>query len=266
MTMRPTHGELSQPQAPHSAQSQEQSAQPQSSSEQQTQQHRQNVGERERWLSMGAGALMALAGLQRRSLPGLLMAGLGGLLIKRGATGQCELYQMLGIDTAEPMGARPEDYFDHGIHVAESFTIARPPQELYAYWRNFENLPRIMRHLESVTVIDDKRSHWVAHAPTLYGGRVEWEAEIINDEPDYLIAWQSLPGADVHNAGSVRFIDAGERGTEVKVVIEYLPPAGRVGQWIASLTGQEPQQQIREDLQNFKHRIESGEMPPTETL
>jgi uncharacterized membrane protein len=93
-----------------------------------------------------------------------------------------------------------------------------------------------MSHLESVAVVDDKRSHWVAKAPAIAGGKVEWDAEIINDEPNALIAWRSLENADVDNAGSVRFVPApGDRGTEVKVVIDYIPPAGRVGKWVAKL-------------------------------
>ena len=120
-------------------------------------------------------------------------------------------------------------------------TINRTPWDLYQFWRNFENLPRFMKHLKSVKVLDEKRSHWVAKAPA--GRTVEWDAEIINDEPNALIAWRSLGGADVDNAGSVRFVPGPEgRGTEVRVVIDYIPPAGRVGKWVAEALRQEPRQ------------------------
>jgi uncharacterized membrane protein len=218
----------------------------------------QNVARKERWISIGAGSLLAVVGLQRRSFPGLILAGIGAAMIHRGVTGTCNLYSALGINTADDDGAQPEDFFDRGIHVVESQIIAKPPRELYDYWRQLDNLPRLMSHLDSVTVIDETRSHWVAKAPAVVGGQVEWDAEIINDEPNLVIAWKSLPGADVDNTGSVRFIDAGDGRTEVRVTIEYLPPAGRLGKWIATLFGEEPHQQVRDDLLNFKQTMESG--------
>ena len=222
----------------------------------------QNVSDTERTVSTAAGALLAIAGLTRRDVPGLVMAAVGGGLIYRGVTGWCHLYEALGMNTAtgESPAAAPTDYFEHGIHVEESFTIDKSPWELYQYWRNFENLPRIMSHLESVTVIDERRSHWVAKAPAIAGGKVEWDAEIINDEPNALIAWRSLENADVDNAGSVRFVPTADgNGTDVKVVIDYIPPAGRVGKWVAKLFGEAPDQQIREDLRKFKRVMETGE-------
>ena len=222
----------------------------------------QNVGDTERTISTAAGAVLAIAGLARRGLPGLVMAAVGGGLIYRGVSGWCYLYEALGMNTAtgESPAAAPTDYFEHGIHVEESFTINKSPWELYQYWRNFENLPRIMSHLESVLVIDDKRSHWVAKAPAIAGGTVEWDAEIINDEPNALIAWRSLENADVDNAGSVRFVPAADGlGTDVKVVIDYIPPAGRVGKWVAKLFGEAPDQQIRDDLRKFKRVMETGD-------
>jgi len=225
-----------------------------------------NVGPTERTVSAAAGALLALAGLSRRSVGGLALAALGGGLIYRGVSGNCPAYRAAGIDTAhgESPAASPEDYFEHGIHVEQSFTVNKSPWELYQYWRDFTNLPQIMSHLESVDVIDEKRSHWVAKAPAIAGGKVEWDAEIINDEPNALIAWRSLENADVDNAGSVRFVPApGDRGTEVKVVIDYIPPAGRVGKWVAKLFGEAPDQQIQEDLRKFKRVMETGEFATT---
>lgn len=220
-----------------------------------------NVGQTERWISGAAGALCAAAGLSRKSPAGLALAAVGGALLYRGVAGHCPMYRGLGISTSD-RPAEPEDYFERGIHVAQAMTIQKSPQELYQYWRDFANLPRIMTHLEGVNVIDDRRSHWVAKTPSIAGGKIEWDAEIINDEPDALIAWRSLQGADVDNAGSVRFLPAlGDRGTEVKVVIDYIPPGGQIGRIVAKLFGEDPQHQIREDLRNFKRVMECGEVP-----
>ena len=215
-----------------------------------------NVGPGERKLCTIAGAALALLGLKRRGLPGLAIAGLGGGLLYRGLTGHCAIYERMGISTAEP--AEPSEYFVRGIHIRASEVIRQSPDELYRFWRNFENLPRIMSNLESVRVIDDRRSHWVARAPGIPGGKVEWDAEIINDEPGELIAWRSLGSADVDNAGSVRFIPEGEGATRVNVVIDYIPPAGRVGDWIARLFGSDPQSQICEDLRRFREDREAS--------
>jgi uncharacterized membrane protein len=217
-----------------------------------------NVGETERLVSLVGGAALALIGLERRSLGGLVVAGIGGMLVHRGYTGSCNMYKAIGVTSAEP--ASPDKYFNHGIHVEVATTIDKPAAELYRFWRNFENLPQFMNHLESVTVIDDKRSKWVAKGPA--GSSVRWEAEIINEEQDALIAWRSLAGAQVDNAGSVRFIQApGGRGTEVRVVLDYIPPGRTVGKWVARLMGEDPQLQIEEDLRRFKALMETGEIP-----
>jgi uncharacterized membrane protein len=140
--------------------------------------------------------------------------------------------------------------------------INKAPEELYRFWRNFENLPRFMNHLESVTPLGGDRSHWVAKAPA--GARVEWDAEVYNEKENELIAWRSLEDADVNNAGSVRFRRAPNgRGTEVKVVLNYEPPGGKIGAAIAKLFGEEPGQQIEEDLHRFKQLMEAGEVPTT---
>ena len=221
-----------------------------------------NLSETERIVSMASGGMLALFGLSRRSIPGLAIAAVGGALIQRGATGYCALYNKLGIDTKHT-GAEPQDYFERGIHVEAAYTINKLPWELYDFWRNFENLPKFMEHLESVTVKDQTHSHWIAKAPA--GRTVEWDAEIINDEPNALISWRSMPGADVDNAGSIRFVPAAQdRGTEVRVVLDYIPPAGQIGRWVAKLFGEEPQQQIQEDLRRFKRLMETGEIPTTD--
>lgn len=146
-----------------------------------------------------------------------------------------------------------------GAHLERTVTILRAPPELYAEWRDLERLPEIMSHLESVTPLVGLRSRWVMRGPG--NTRVTWEAEIVADEPDRLIAWRSLGEADVQNGGSVRFTPApGGRGTEVKVILTYDPPAGRLGVALATLLGRSPDQDVREDLRRFKHRMEAGEV------
>lgn len=146
-----------------------------------------------------------------------------------------------------------------GTGVLRTVTVNVPRTEVYAFWRDFENLPRFMKHLESVTVLDSKRSHWVAKAPA--GANVEWNAEITSDVPGSLIAWRSVDESDVDNAGTVRFVDApGGRGTEVQVTLIYDAPAGAFGKLIAKMFGEEPEQQIREDMRRFKCVVETGEL------
>ncbi|HEX3271449.1 MAG TPA: SRPBCC family protein [Ktedonobacterales bacterium] len=145
------------------------------------------------------------------------------------------------------------------VKVHETVTVNRPAADLYALWRNPSNLPRIMRHLESVEETGDGRSHWKATAPA--GAKVEWDAEIVEDRPNELIAWRSLPGAQVPNAGVVHFTPAaGDRGTEVHVELRYDPPAGKLGKTVAMLLGEEPSQQIADDLRRFKQVTETGEL------
>lgn len=151
----------------------------------------------------------------------------------------------------------------YNIKVEKTVTINKPAAELYRFWRDFENLPCFMKHLKSVHVINDRRSHWIENAPL--GSSVEWDAEIVNEQEDQLIAWASVDGSDINHAGSVQFQPAiGERGTEVKVRLEYEPPAGIIGATIAKLFGEEPEQQIGDDLSRFKQLMETGEIATTE--
>lgn len=214
-----------------------------------------NVGEAERWLSaIGGGALTTL-GFRRGSWPGALLAALGGALVWRGVSGHCSVYNALGVSTAQPGAGN--------ISVQQSITINAPAEELYRFWRNFENLPRFMNHLKSVSTLDQGRSRWVAKAPA--DTSVAWDAEIIAERENESIEWRSLPGATVDNAGSVRFVPApGGRGTEVHITIGYNPPAGKLGAAVAKLFGEEPNQQVNEDLRRFKRLMETGEVATTE--
>src|SRR5262245_2267650 len=147
-----------------------------------------------------------------------------------------------------------------GIHVEEAVTVSRPPYEVFRFWRNFENLPRFMNHLRAVSQREAGISHWVARGPA--GMNVEWDARIINEIDGRLIAWQSLEGSEVSTAGSVNFRET-PRGTEVRVHLQYSPPAGKLGAAVARILGEEPTVQIHDDLRRFKQLIETGEIPTT---
>jgi len=148
------------------------------------------------------------------------------------------------------------------LQVRKSITINKSPEEIYRFWRNFENLPRFMSHLESVR-IDERRSHWMVKGPA--GSRVEWDAELVEDLPNQLIRWRSLPGADVDNSGVVTFERAtGGRGTTVTVELEYKPPGGVFGATLAKLLGQAPEKQVPVDLMQLRQVLETGVIQSTE--
>jgi uncharacterized membrane protein len=221
---------------------------------------RVNVSDLERWISLVGGGLLGVFGLTRGNLPGFALAAVGGALIHRGFTGRCPAYGALGLSTAKH-GPQVSVPTGHGVKIERAVTINRSPEDLFRFWRNFENLPRFMANLVSVKA-EGKRSHWVARGPL--GAHAEWDAEIITEEPNRLIGWRSLEGSEVATAGSVHFTPApGGRGTEVKVVMKYDPPAGKVGALIAKLFGEDPARQIREDLLRFKQLMETGEIPTT---
>jgi uncharacterized membrane protein len=221
-----------------------------------------NVAEVERWASALGGAALTVFGLRQRSMAGAMIAASGGALIVRGATGYCPGYAAAGINRADSTSTRSALGGRRGVHVQQAVTINRTPEELYAFWRKPENLPRFMTHLVSVHSIDDKRSHWVVKAPA--GRTVKWTAEIINEVPNELIGWQTLSDADVVSAGSVHFKPAGpDRGTEVMVVMQYNPPGGKAGAAVAWMLGHEPSQTILEDLRRLKQIMEAGEVPTT---
>jgi uncharacterized membrane protein len=219
-----------------------------------------NVGEVERWASAIGGGALALYGLRRGSLGGIALAIIGGALIQRGVSGHSELYSAAGVSTARHSAAHSENVSvrgGHGIKFEKSISVDRAPAELYRFWRNLENLPRFMNHLEAVHIVGENRSHWVAKAPA--GTTVAWNAEVYNDKPNEMIAWRSLDGSDVDSAGSVHFIPATNGGTVVRVVLKYDPPGGSIGGFVARLFGENPEQQIAEDLKRFKAAMETGE-------
>lgn len=222
-----------------------------------------NVGQAERWASLLGGGALALFGLSRDNLAGYGLAALGGMLVYRGLSGHCSAYSALGIDTAH-RGQNPNTSIrsGQGIKFDDSVTINKPAAELYRFWRHFENLPRVMRHLKSITV-DGNKSHWVAKGPLGYSA--EWDAEIHTERENELIGWRSLPGSTVATAGSVHFRELpGGHGTEIHIVMKYDPPAGKVGVLLANLFGRSAEHDVAEDLRNFKAMMEAGELPTTE--
>ena len=220
-----------------------------------TSMYKPNISATARMASTAAGAALAIVGY-KRSNKALGLLGMG--LMARGASGWCPVSAAI-----EP---RSEDTTDstkrqlggsRGILVVDAITIYRPVSEVYTYWRDLENLPHFMDHLVDVRTIDRFHSRWVARGPL--GVRVEWDAEVINDIPPTLLSWKSMGHADVVSAGSVRFKPVGEHGTEVRVRLQYDPPAGKLGATVASLLGEDPQRQIAEDLRIFKQLLETRE-------
>jgi len=215
-----------------------------------------NVGGLERMACVLAGSALVGLSLVRRSRSRLALAATGGTLIYRGIGGRCAIYQALGINRA----ARSEGQVGNlGVKVEREFQFDASPQTLYAFWRDLRNLPRVMRHLESVECWSDHRSRWRVKGPV--GTRFEWDADIINDEPNHLIAWQTAPGARVMHAGSVRFEPRQGGGTLLQVSLQYHPPGGELSHIVARMLGEDPGRRIEEDLASLKaevDRVEEG--------
>jgi uncharacterized membrane protein len=216
-----------------------------------------NIAEMERWLSLFGGGALALYGLTRGNLRGGLLALIGATLVQRGVTGHCPIYSAIGINTADQPGSPAKIPATAGIKISRNIIILKPISELYHFWRDFENLPRIMRHLESVVVTSPTRSHWVGRGPL--GMRFEWDAEIITEKENEVISWHSLEASEVTTSGSVHFLPGPvPQATQLAIVLKYNPPAGKVGAAIAGLLGEAPDRQIDEDLRTFKWVMEYG--------
>jgi uncharacterized membrane protein len=217
-----------------------------------------NVGVFERGASVTMGtALLALALSRRRARSAFAFGLAGAYLAWRGVTGHCPLYEALDTGTAE---YAEDERLDAGGHddgsIEAATTIARPPEEVYAFFRRLENAPRFMAFIESVQETGAARSRWVARTPT--GQTLDWEAEILEDLPGELIAWRSDPAGFVHHAGAVRFRPA-PGGTEVRLDIEYDLPGSAIGRSIAMLFGSPMEYRVEEDLRRLKQLLEAGE-------
>jgi uncharacterized membrane protein len=223
-----------------------------------------NVNRVERCASVIGGGLLAFAGLRAGPRKGVPMLISGSALLFRGITGRSYLYQMLGMRTASPgQGRNISVPYELGVRASAAVTINKPRPEVFAFWREFTNLPRFMRHLKEVQLTQDGRSHWVAEGPA--GMKVEWDAEVVREIENELIGWRSLSGSQLDSAGSVQFRDApGGRGTEILVEMQYNPPAGAAGAIIAKLFGRDAASEMAEDLDRLKQQLEAAEIATTE--
>jgi uncharacterized membrane protein len=207
-----------------------------------------NVGGAERIASVIAGTALAVYAIRNRnSTRGKIVAIIGTVLLKRGVTGYCEINYALGRNA----GLRKAD----AVEAIASFTVNKPRAEIYKFWRNFENLPAFMEHLESVKMIDLYRSKWTAKLPGGFG-TVTWDARIDEEVEDALISWISLPGSIIDNAGEIRFTDSVGQGTEVTAQISYRLPAGQLGSIAGRLLNPVVEKMIQNDLHRFKEHLE----------
>jgi len=159
---------------------------------------------------------------------------------------------------AERLSA-PDGPTGRAVRARRTITVNRPAEELYRFWRDLSNLPTFMDKIESVRVTGDRRSHWIVTGPL--GLPFEWEAEVVEERPNDLIAWRSIAGSEIDTAGSVSFRPApGGRGTEVTLELEYTPPGRELTAQLAKLIGQAPEQQLRQDLRRFKQLMETGQI------
>jgi uncharacterized membrane protein len=213
-----------------------------------------NLSDTERLGSLIVGGALVLAGLSQRSLIRTLLTVSGGSLVYYGITSDKSMQNKLMETTG---------LLSNSLRVDKIVTIQnKSPEELYSFWHNFENLPTFMKNLQSVRIVNETRSHWVANVPL--GNKVEWDTEMLVDKPNELITWASVSGADITNSGSVRFTPGYPgRGTEVKLVLKYSLPGGAITDAIAKVFNESPEQQIVEDLRHFKMLMETGEIATT---
>jgi len=220
--------------------------------------HALNVSGIERWASLLAGTGLTVYGILQRSPRGAVLALAGGALVLRGATGNSALYRALGLSTARKDVERRLSR--HGFKIEKAVTIRAPAHEIYRFWSDFRNLSRVLRHVESVEDCGGGITHWKARGP--FGATFEWDAEVINERENELIAWLTLEGSSVDHAGSVHFRPLAGGRTEVRIVLKYNPPAGAVGALVAKLFGQDPEKEIEEDLLRLDRIFDPAQTDP----
>ncbi len=213
---------------------------------------KENVGQGERLASLLAGSFFLHRAIFGKNH--LTNAVISGLLLSRGGTGYCAMYDAMDIDTMTP----PE-----AVQAKTTITVNKPKQEVYNFWRNLSNLPLFMKHLKEINVVDENHSTWKAKIPGGLGN-VQWDSKILTDKPGEEISWSSMPDSQIENRGTVKFLDAGKFGTEINVDISYHPPAGNIGEGVAKLLTPALEKMIKEDIRNFRRIIESGELPTIE--
>lgn len=157
----------------------------------------------------------------------------------------------------------PSAYPDKGIKVVKSITVDKPVEELYNFWHDPTNYPAVMDYVQSVQITGQNTAHWTVKLPG--GIKSEFDAEVYTDVPNEVISWRSIEGSELQNAGSVRFRKApAEKGTEVQLTVEFVPPGGVIGQAVSKLFGEVPAQYIGNYLRQFKQKMETGETPTIE--
>ncbi len=221
-----------------------------------------NVGQIERIVSIAGGSVLAIYGMVRRNATGVGLALVGGELIRRGTTGHCYLYQLLDLNTNDESPSTVASLPNNkGVRIQRSMTILRPAHELYAFWRDVENSPLYMHNIETVKATDANSSHWIAKVPV---GKVpiEWNSEITEDVQDSLIAWRIEGQSLLGSGGQVRFAKAADdKGTIVTLEMEFPVFGGTFGAEVGKILGHLPEQEVRENLRQFKQLMESGEIP-----
>lgn len=213
-----------------------------------------NVSKPGRIASIVGGAMMttnAISNVSKHPIRSLIRLIAGGYLLYRGISGNCPISAMAGRSSS--------DKHNSAINIRTKFIVDKPRFEVYSFWRSVENLPHFMRHLAVVTEKDSHHSHWVATGPGKLG-TIEWDAEIIKDEPGEMIGWRSAPGSDLVTAGKITFSDSISGGTEMEVIITYRPPAGYVGTGLAWILNPAFENMIRKDILRFKNYVETGEI------
>lgn len=206
----------------------------------------------ERYISVITGVKVGFSGVRHlfsSPFTSLIKIGAGGYLLNRGITGHCELYDIAGKTTTEPVS----------VTISTSVSVNSPRMEVYDFWRKLDNLPLFMNHLKSVELTDENQSHWTLKIPGNIAD-ISWDADIVFDEPGNMIAWESTPGSMISNSGKVRFIDTSDNETLIHVSITYQPPAGGVGAGMAYLLNPLFRKLVKEDILNFKRYMEVGHL------
>jgi uncharacterized membrane protein len=214
----------------------------------------------QRWVAGLSGAALLFYGLRQQNASRWALAALGAGLVYQGASGN-NLLDYVPVAHEVPVLNQLTTKEPTQLRIRKSMTVNRPASELYNYWRKLENLPHFMRHVKSVQQLDDKRSHWVVNV--IRDMELEWDAQITVDRPNEMIGWETLADATIQNRGYVKFIPT-SRGTEVSVSIEYEPPAGGIGKLAGRAVKFVAEQQITEEIRNFKSLMEVGEVITTE--
>lgn len=214
-----------------------------------------NVGPEERTVTALLGAMMVAWGARERHFLGTLAALGGAALLARSATGHCPGYAAMAPTTEQDRIAR-EQGWSTAVTARQSIVIDRPRDEIYRFWRDQANLPRFMQDLEHVEKLSEQSTRWTVLGPG--GRRLHWVSTIVEDRPPELISWAAGNGADVRNAGWVRFHDVGHgMQTQVDAFMAYEPPAGKLGHAVASLLGRDPGHSMQRNLQQLKQILES---------